>query len=164
MFSPGAGACPAHYIASLCAIHGLKLAGRHPAERQICAQRCTIPLPQTVLLDANALLMPFQFPMNLEAEIRRLFGDADVAVPTPVLEEVRLLATHDRAARAAAQLARRYRAVEARGSADDALLDLGQSLRAVVVTNDRPLLRRLRAAGIPRAFLRSRSHLVAEGL
>src|SRR5207302_10793421 len=40
----------------------------------------------------------------------------------------------------------------------------GASHRAVVVTNDQPLLDRLRAAGIPRIFLRSRNHLVAEGL
>jgi rRNA-processing protein FCF1 len=32
------------------------------------------------------------------------------------------------------------------------------------VTNDQPLLERLRAASVPRVFLRSRNHLVAEGL
>ena len=121
-------------------------------------------MPQTVLLDANALLMPFQFRINLEAELRRLLGDVDLAVPTPVLEELRLLATHDRDAKAAERLAARYRAVEGRGSADDALLDLAVSLHAVVVTNDQPLLDRLKREGVPRAFLRSRSHLVLEGL
>ena len=118
---------------------------------------------RTVLLDANALLMPFQFRVNLEAELRRLLGEVDIAVPTPVLEELRLLATHDRDARAAARLAARYRAVEGVGSADDAILDLASALRAVVVTNDRPLLDRLKAAGVPRISLRSRSHLVLEG-
>ncbi len=77
-----------------------------------------------MLLDANALLMPFQFRLNLEAELRRLLGDVDIAVPTPVLEEVRLLATHDRAAKAAERLAAKYRPVEGHGSADDALLEL----------------------------------------
>ena len=42
---------------------------------------CTIPVPRTVLLDANALLMPFQFRINLEAELRRLLGDVDIVVP-----------------------------------------------------------------------------------
>lgn len=108
--------------------------------------------------------MPFQFRVNLDAELRRLLGDAVVLVPTPVLEELRLLATHDRDAVAALRLAARYRSVEGHGSADDALLDLAPSLHAVVVTNDQPLLDRLRAAGVPRAFLRSRNHLEAEGL
>ncbi len=123
-----------------------------------------IPLPRTVLLDANALLMPFQFRLNLEAELGRLLGDVDIAVPTPVLEEVKMLATHDRDAQAAERLAAKFRAVESHGSADDALLDLAVALRAVVVTNDQPLLDRLKTKGVPRVFLRSRSHLVLEGL
>ncbi len=121
-------------------------------------------MPRTVLLDTNALLMPFQFRLNLEAELRRLLGDVDIAVPTPVLEEVRLLATHDRDAKAAERLAGKYRTIEGQGSADDALLELGVALRAVVVTSDQPLLDRLKAAGVPRVFLRSRSHLALEGL
>ena len=83
---------------------------------------------------------------------------------TPVLEELRLLATHDRDAKAGERLAARYRSVEGHGSADDALLELGQALHAVVLTNDQPLLDRLEALGVPRAHLRSRSHLVLEGL
>jgi len=117
-----------------------------------------------VLLDTNALLMPFQFRVNLETELGRLMGSADIAIPRPVWTELEFLAERDRDARAALQLAARYRVIDAPGSADDALLDLGISLRAVVVTNDQPLLDRLRAASIPRIFLRSRNHLVAEGL
>ena len=106
--------------------------------------------------------MPFEFRVNLDAELRRLLGDVDVAVPTPVLEELRLLATRDRNARAAARLARRYRTIEGHGSADDALLDLAQVLQAVVVTNDRPLLGRLHKARIACITLRERNHLVLE--
>ena len=121
-------------------------------------------MPRLVLLDANALLMPFQFQVHLDAELRRVVGDVEIAVPTPVLAELDLLADHDRNARAAAKLAKSYEAIEGHGSADDALLDLAAERRAVVVTNDQPLLDRLKAAGIPRVFLRSRNHLVAEGL
>ncbi len=121
-------------------------------------------MSRLVLLDANALLMPFQFRINLEAEIRRLLGDVDVAVPTPVLDELRLLSERDRTARPALQLASKYRAIEGHGSADDALLDLSSKLKAAVVTNDAVLLKRLESEGIPRIFLRSRNHLVVEGL
>lgn len=121
-------------------------------------------MPRLVLLDANALMMPFEFNVHLDAELRRVLGDVDIAVPTPVLMELSLLAERHRAARAAERLAKNYRAIEGHGSADDALLDLATTHRAVVVTNDQPLLDRLEAAGIPRVFLRSRNHLVIEGL
>jgi len=121
-------------------------------------------VPRLVLLDANALLMPFQFQVHLDVELRRVLGDVEVAVPSPVLAELALLADHDRDARAAQRLAKNYRIIEGHGSADDALLDLAADRHAVVVTNDQLLLDRLQAAGIPRVFLRSRNHLVAEGL
>ncbi len=121
-------------------------------------------MPRLVLLDANALLMPFQFQVHLDVELRRVLGDVEVAVPSPVLAELALLADHDRDARAAQRLAKNYRIIEGHGSADDALLDLAADRHAVVVTNDQLLLDRLQAAGIPRVFLRSRNHLVAEGL
>jgi len=121
-------------------------------------------VPRLVLLDTNALLMPFQFQVHLEAELHRLLGDVEIAVPSPVLSELTLMADDNRDARAGARLAKKYRAIEGHGSADDALLDLAVAHRAVVVTNDQPLLDRLKSAAIPRVFLRSRNHLVAEGV
>lgn len=121
-------------------------------------------MPRLVLLDANALLMPFQFGLHLDAELRRLLGDVDVRVPDPVLRELEALAGSDRDARSALRLARGYAAMEGHGSADDALLDLATSRAGVVVTNDAALRERLRAARVPVAFLRSRNHLVVEGL
>src|SRR6266704_58971 len=142
----------------------LKRESRFSHQGHILPHRASITVPRLILLDANALLMPFQFQVHLDAELRRVVGDVEIAVPTPVLAELDLLADHDRNARAAAKLAKKYRIIEGHGSADDALLDLATAHRAVVVTNDQPLLDRLKAAGIPRVFLRSRNHLVAEGL
>ncbi len=119
---------------------------------------------QAVVLDTNALLLPFQFRVNLEAELRRLLGDPEIYVPSPVLEELKGLARSVREARAALKLAGKFRIVEVPGDADDAVLEAASRLKAVVVSNDAALLRRLKAARIPRIFLRSRSHLVAEGL
>ena len=121
-------------------------------------------MPRLVLLDANALLMPFQFKINLNVELERLLGDLEVAVPTPVLAELEALRHRDRDARSALMLARSFRAIEGHGSADDALLDLALAHRAAVVTNDAALLARLREARVPVVYLRSRNHLVVEGL
>jgi hypothetical protein len=117
-----------------------------------------------VLLDTNALLMPFQFRINLKAELDRLVGDADIAVPTPVLAEIKGLAARDKDARSAARLAASFRVIEGHGSADDSLLELATEHRAVVVTNDAALLERLEASRVPRVTLRSRNHLVVHGL
>ena len=38
---------------------------------------------QAVVLDANALLLPFQFRVNLESELRRLLGDHERGIPHP---------------------------------------------------------------------------------
>ena len=152
------------HIVTLCFIHYLNSTSQFLTQALIRRAECTKTVPRIVFLDANALLMPFQFRMNLEMELRRLLGETDVAIPTPVLTELEVLASKDRDAQAALRLARRYREIEASGSADEALLDLALAHHGVVVTNDQPLLNRLRAQGIPRIFLRSRSHLVAEGL
>ena len=121
-------------------------------------------MPPRILLDTNVLLMPFQFRLNLQAELKRLFGEVDLVVPSPVMDELRLLAEGDRDALGALRLAETFGVVEAAGSADDALIDLGVRWKAPVATNDAALLERLRAAGVPRVFLRSRNHLVVEGL
>jgi len=47
-------------------------------------------VPRLVLLDTNALLMPFQFQVHLEAELHRVLGDVEIAVPSPVLSELTL--------------------------------------------------------------------------
>jgi len=119
---------------------------------------------QAVVLDANALLLPFQFRVNLEAELRRLLGDHEIFIPSPVMDELRGLAKSVREARGGLRLATRFRVLEVPGNADDAVLDAASQLKAVVVSNDAALLRRLKEARIPRIFLRSRTHLVSEGL
>lgn len=117
-----------------------------------------------VLLDANALLMPFQFPVDIESELCRLLGRYEIAVPSSVLEELGRLARTKREAKAALKLAERYRVVEASGRRDPAILRLARELGAIVLTNDKRLRRQLRAAGIPVIHLRGLSQLEGEGL
>lgn len=117
-----------------------------------------------VVADTNGLLLPFQFRINLDAELLRLLGENEVVVPVRVVEELELLAKTDRAARAAARLAHRYRSIESRASgADDAVIDAALEKGGVVLTNDRALLGRLKELRVPRISLRSKSHLVLEG-
>lgn len=121
------------------------------------------PVSRKVFLDANALMMPFQFRINLEAEVRRLLGEADLVVPGPVLGELRNRSKDSREAKSALRLAQSFPIEDAFGTGDDVLVELAERDRGIVVTNDAALLRRLRDRRIPRIYLRSRSHLVLEG-
>src|SRR5947199_5142050 len=98
------------YIVSLCILQYLIPCLRFPPYRQIRRHRWTKTVPRLVLLDANALLMPFQFRVNLDREIQRLLGDVDVAVPKPVLTELEFLVVRDRESRAGVRQERRSRA------------------------------------------------------
>ena len=118
----------------------------------------------TAILDANALRMPFQFRVNLDTELKRLLGECEIVVPEPVLGELEIQAGEDRRAKAALRLAGKYRPVPAQGRGDDAVIEVAKATGGVVVTNDAALLDRLRKLRIPRITLRSRNHLVLEGL
>ena len=117
-------------------------------------------MPKAVVLDANALMMPFQFKVNLDNELKRLFGDIPVFVPSSVLGE--LANSMDKNARAALALARKYPIVETEFRGDDAVLDIALQREAAVVTNDRGLISRLRERHLPVVRMRSRKYLVVD--
>ena len=117
-----------------------------------------------VVADTNGLLLPFQFRLNLDAELDRLLGVHELLVPDQVLAELRLMGRRSRRARGALALAQRLRAVSPEASsADDAVINAAREFEACVLTNDAALLRRLERLRIPRVSLRSRSRLVLEG-
>jgi rRNA-processing protein FCF1 len=118
-------------------------------------------LVKAVVLDANALLMPFQFRMNLDKEISRLLGEIRVLVPSSVLHEISRLKTRE--AKAAMALARKYEVVETELAGDDGVLDVAVRNEAAVVTNDRELMSRLKEVGLPVVRLRSERYLVLTG-
>lgn len=120
-------------------------------------------LMTTVILDTNALMMPFQFGVNLDLELERLFGSFEILVPSPVVRELTSLAPKNRIARSALRLARKYKTVESEGQTDKVLVDLAKDLHAVVVSNDKLVIRSLEREGLPYVRLRSRSHLILEG-
>ena len=114
-----------------------------------------------VVLDANALLMPFQFKINLDLELQRLFGCPDVVVPSSVLGE--LANAVDRNAKAALSLARKYRVIETDLRGDHAVLEMADRFGAAVVTNDKELIARVRERGLRVVRLRSSRHLELTG-
>lgn len=115
-----------------------------------------------VILDSNALMMPFQFNLNLESELRRLLGSYEIIIPSTVIKELEMLAEEDLNARSALSFSKSFRIVYVEGETDDSILQLAKKTNAIVVTNDRGLRARLRSERIKTVYLRSRSHLVIE--
>jgi rRNA-processing protein FCF1 len=117
-------------------------------------------LPRAIVLDANALLMPFQFKVNIDRELERLFGEIPVFIPSSVLGELSNIVDKD--AKAALALARKYQIVETELSGDDAVLSIARERSAAVLTNDIELIGRLRKERIPVIRLRSQRYLVVD--
>lgn len=115
---------------------------------------------QTVVLDTNALLMPFEVGLNLDLAVRNVLGDARMVVPEPLLGE--LERSRNKFAKAALQLARKYEIVPTEKMGDNAVIEAAYNLKGYVLTNDRELKARLKVARIPVLYLRSGSHLVME--
>lgn len=112
---------------------------------------------QRVLLDTNALLMPFEFSLNLDLELRSLLGDCDIYVPGPVIGELKR--SKSKYARAALALASKYPIHNTSIQGDAGVIQAAKDLDALVVTNDAPMRKKLRQSGIKVIYLRSRSHL-----
>ncbi len=113
-----------------------------------------------VLVDANALLLPFTSHFRLEEETYAQVDGARIQVPSSVLGELERIAERGNPnARAAREFARRFEVVPTASMGDDALVELGRRLSAWVLTGDRALRARLLAAGVPVLFPRGKSHL-----
>lgn len=115
---------------------------------------------QIVVLDTNALLMPFEMKMNLDYSVRNLLGDVDFVVPGPLIGELKHL--DNKYASAALQLARHYEIIPTDATGDDSVIELAVRTKGYVLTNDKVLRGRLRKIGVPLIYLRSGTHLVVE--
>ncbi len=115
-----------------------------------------------VLLDTNALFLPFTRRFPLEAEIRRLMEGARIGVPQSVHGELKRLEVRGGPhARAARLLADRFPSLPTDLHGDDALESLARELGAWVVTSDRALRARLEAQGLGVLFPRGDRHLAS---
>ena len=115
---------------------------------------------QKVVLDTNALLMPFEFKMNLDLELANLFGEFEAYVPGPVIGQLKR--SDSKHAQVALKLAGKYIRYETSTQGDAGVLEVAKALGAMVVTNDYILRRKMRQEGIRAVFLRSRKRLVIE--
>ncbi|MGB6500915.1 MAG: PIN domain-containing protein [Thermoplasmata archaeon] len=113
-----------------------------------------------MLLDTNALLLPFRTGLDLLSEVERWAPGADLVVPSSVLDELdRLVERGVVHAIPARVQARRFRTRETTQRGDAAVLSTALAEGAWVVTADRALARRLTEHGIGVLVPRDRTRL-----
>ena len=117
---------------------------------------------QTVVLDTNALMMPFEVGINLDLAVREILGDVRFVVPGPLVGELKHLQESNRFAKAALALARSKEIIQCDLHGDDAVIEVANKEKAYILTNDKELRRRARAQRIPLLYLRSGTHLILE--
>ena len=120
-----------------------------------------------VILDSSAIMMLFEFSIDLEDELTRLLGRFRVVVPSPIVKELRYLSEQGKGkkrliAKPALELIKKYEIVDERGTGDDSVLSLAQRLNAIVITNDRVLKNRVKKTGLRIIYLRGKNRLVLE--
>ncbi|MEM3745166.1 MAG: 30S processome protein Utp24 [Candidatus Bathyarchaeia archaeon] len=125
-----------------------------------------------VILDANFLLLPIQFKIDIFSEIEGLIGHFEPIVLSTTVEELRRLAAKGsektrRQALLAMEIAKKCKIIQVdvkpEEKCDDVLMRFAKEKNCIVATNDRILRRKLRESGITTIFLRQGSYLQVNG-
>jgi rRNA-processing protein FCF1 len=119
-----------------------------------------------VILDSNAIMMLFEFSIDIEDELTSLLGKHHIVVPKPIIEELEFLSKFGKGkkriiAKPALEIARRYDIVsmDKDKKGDFAILDIARDLSGIVVTNDRNLRKKLREKNLHVIYLRGKNIL-----
>lgn len=125
-----------------------------------------------VILDANFLLLPFQFKTDIFGGIEALIGRFEPIVLSVTLEELKKLSSKksgkvSKIAQSAIDLAKKCRVMEVDAktgeSYDEVILRVAKENNYLVATNDRLLRKKLREAGVATIFLRQGAYLQVDG-
>ena len=127
-----------------------------------------------VIMDSNALFVPFQFRIDVFRELERLLnGRFELVLLSAVKRELEILAEKAapkmrRNACFALKFAERCRLVEVAASiselTDDVIVEVAREWGAVVFTNDKLLRKRLRDISVPVVYVRQKSRLEIDGI
>ncbi len=126
-----------------------------------------------VIVDANFLLVPSQFSVDIFDELARVLNRSFEPLMTlPTYRELQKIAKASapklqRQAILALKLAGKCRIINVEKSSseshDNLIVRLAFAMKCCVATNDRELKKKLRKLGLTVIYLRQRSHLVVEG-
>jgi hypothetical protein len=126
-----------------------------------------------IILDSNALFVPFQFKIDIFEELEKtLKAHYEPIILTPVLQELEKLTRGNspkmrKDATYALKLAEKCKVSRLAGdvatTTDDAIVKAAAEWNCPVFTNDRTLRNRLRDINVPVVYVRQKSRLEIEG-
>lgn len=124
-----------------------------------------------IIVDSNALMMLFEFSINFEEQLTRLFGKYKIVVPKAVVNELKILKKKGKGARkhkakASLDLINKTNMSiiesETDGLVDDIVFNLARETKYPVLTNDKQLRKRLKKIPVNVIFLRGKQKLQIE--
>jgi rRNA-processing protein FCF1 len=120
-----------------------------------------------VILDSNAIMMLFEFNINLEQELKRLVGSYKIIIPITIYKELKFLSEKGGEnkrlkAKTALDLIKNYCLADASGKPDDSLISLAKKYNGIIVTNDKILRKNIKKNSLKTIYLRNKSKLVLE--
>lgn len=119
-----------------------------------------------VVLDTNFILIPFQFGVDIKAELDRVLDfNYELCTLDGVLRELESISKekskNGRDARVSLEMAKDLNIIPANGDVDDALLTLA-SKDTIICTNDKILKDKIKRKGAPLIYLRQKKYLVID--
>jgi rRNA-processing protein FCF1 len=119
-----------------------------------------------VVLDTNFMLIPFQFGVDIKAELDRILDfNYKLCTTDSVLRELESISKekskNGRDARVSLEMAKDLNIIPANGDVDDALLMLA-SKDTIICTNDKILKDKIKRKGAPLIYLRQKKYLVID--
>ena len=124
-----------------------------------------------IIMDSNALFVPFQFKIDIFEELRTLLNrNFELVLLFPIHEELKIIANKDspkmrKQASSALKLTEKCTLYECgfAGSPDDTIVKMAREWNCMVFTNDRELRKRLRNINVPVIYVRQKSRLGIDG-
>lgn len=119
-----------------------------------------------VVIDTSAIMMLFEFSIDLENELARLLGAYKIIVPVSVINELKFLTDKGKGkkkliAKPALKLAEGFEVVDDTfNNADYAVLSIAKKYKGVVFSNDSELRRRAKKEKLKTICLRSKNCLM----
>jgi len=130
--------------------------------------------PFKVILDSNALFVPFQFKIDIFDSLEQLLKrNMELILLSPIKRELEALAKKGspkmrKNASYALKLADKCKYVEVNAPAsmltDDIIVKTAKEWKTPVFTNDRQLKKRLRDISVPVIYVRQKSRLEIDGM
>ncbi|MCL4325584.1 MAG: twitching motility protein PilT [Candidatus Thermoplasmatota archaeon] len=116
-----------------------------------------------VVIDTNALLIPFRFGINVDKELQRIYGSATIYIPSSVIDEIQKIDITDNERKSAIALSHKYKIVNTINKGDRGVIEAANFVNGVIFTNDRNLMRTALKMKISVVFMRKKNHLELHG-